>query len=226
MTVSQSSEPHLEPQPSPWVPAVGRACWDTGPGVRGQRPFPASVSPTWAHCPFPAPSLLRPGSLPPSCLGGWALPCPWGQPPLLPCSWGSSSVPGTQLGLDFSPWDPAGGLTSPVCPSWGTALSTGPGPSSARKPSQLRGSRSRPGCCPGRSWWLSTEEAVLSSDPALLGSSPAPSADVGEDPLLITSRDRRVGGQQILICDSHRGLPGREVSYVIGQECSQPWFQD
>ena len=193
-----------------------------GHRIRGQR----SVSILGLHgshvglLPLPSPSPSAPW-VSPTFLPWWAGPAlSLGAAPsaalLLGQLWPQP------LGLNFSPGDPAGDLTSPVCPSWGAALSTGPGPSSSGKPSQLRGSRSRPGCCPGRSWWLSTERGRPELRPSPAGLLACSFADVGEDPLLITSGDRRMGGQRMLICDSHRGLPGREVSCVIGQECSQP----
>lgn len=96
------------------------------PGLRGSHVGPL---------PLPSPSPSAPW-VSPTFLPWWAGPAlSLGAAPsaalLLGQLWPQP------LGLDFSPWDPAGGLTSPVCPSWGAALSTGPGPSSARKPSQL-----------------------------------------------------------------------------------------
>lgn len=104
LTVSQSSDPHLEPQPSPWVPTVGGACWDTGSGVRGQCPFRASMGPVWACCPFCALGLSH---LPP-LVGG---PCsvPGGGPLCCP-------APGTALA------SASGAELQFLGPSWGSYL--------------------------------------------------------------------------------------------------------
>ena len=113
LTVSQSSDAHLEPQLSPWKVHLGADC---GRGLSGTQDAAQKVSarPGASVGPVRAPLPAGPPSRAPSPLP------PWGKLPLLPLLlgqlWPRPAGAGPRSLGPSSGWRGA----SRLCPSWGT----------------------------------------------------------------------------------------------------------